>query len=87
MKIRRQYYSTSEVATILGCSAQTVRIWCQDGTIPDAIKPGKRWRIPVTSEIFDSSPKHHDIPDSPFTPDMTVAEFNAAYDRLKGVTA
>lgn len=36
--------STKQFAEIVGVREQTVRLWCEDGTVP-AVKVGKLWRI------------------------------------------
>lgn len=43
----KDYYSTSEYASVVGVSRVTVLAWCREGDLPAAYLVGTRWRIPV----------------------------------------
>lgn len=49
----KNFYSTAELASILGKSAATVRLWCRDGKFENCIKTSRgkrsRYSIPHTS--------------------------------------
>jgi excisionase family DNA binding protein len=57
---QHRYLSTSTVATRLGVSQRTVRIWAECGEIP-AIKLGRQWRI--NEEAFSEWLSAHEKPD------------------------
>ena len=42
--LKRRYLSTSAVASRLGVSTRSVRLWAECGQVP-AIKVGRQWRI------------------------------------------
>lgn len=43
----QRFYSTDELAAVLGVSQYTVRHWRQQGTGPKAIKVGRHVKYPV----------------------------------------
>lgn len=43
------YLTTSGYARLVGVTAQTVRVWCQRGRLPGAIRAAYDWRIPRTT--------------------------------------
>lgn len=44
--VKRDYYSTDEVATILGVTTDTVRRWCRSGSMAAyQVQEGGVWRI------------------------------------------
>ncbi len=49
------YYTVEEAAAILRVHPNTVREWCEDGTLTGARKFGRKWLIPRTS--VDPEPK------------------------------
>jgi excisionase family DNA binding protein len=51
MEVKRMFYSTEEVAEILGVSKQTACRLAINGEVP-AKKFGRQWRFPVTA--FDA---------------------------------
>lgn len=51
-RFRRPFWSTSQVARELAIHPDTVRAWCDDGTLPNVIRfPNGYRRVPVQSVI------------------------------------
>ena len=42
-----EYYTPGEIAELEDLSKRTIQKYCKDGTIPEAYKDGRRWKIPA----------------------------------------
>lgn len=88
------YYTTTQAARLLQVSEQTIRNWCESGKLEGAFKlPGGAkalWRIPKDStSLKPPEKKKTPVCNNPLgiTPDMTMSERVACWDRWEGIKA
>ncbi len=59
-----KYLSVAEIAKRWGIAERTVRNYCANGKIPDAVLTGKTWNIPENAQRPDRANKGEDAPET-----------------------